>query len=204
MHKKRVSLWFPIFWRAVMPHKSVRSMNALNLAAFNGHEQEVQFLLAIKKYDINAADKTRGNPLMWASRNGHNKIHGADVNAHGEYYGNALQAASSGGYDTIVQILLEHGADVNAQVSAQGGFHRSALQAASSRGHDNIVQMLLEHGADVKALESYHGSALQAASSGGHHKIEQMLLDPGADQSVRYRSPFKKLKNFMSRKKYRV
>lgn len=65
-----------------MPHKSVRSMNALNLAAFNGHEQEVQFLLAIKKYDINAADKTRGNPLMWASRNGHNKI----VQASGSFF----------------------------------------------------------------------------------------------------------------------
>ncbi|KAJ6003848.1 hypothetical protein N7540_013130 [Penicillium herquei] len=43
-----------------------------------------------------------------------------------------------------VQMILEHGADVN----AQGGEDETALQAASSRGHDKIVQMLLEHEVD--------------------------------------------------------
>ena len=50
----------------------------------------------------------------------------------GGYYGNALQAACSGGHDKIVQMLLEHGADVN----AQGGLYGNALQAACSGGHD--------------------------------------------------------------------
>jgi ankyrin repeat protein len=40
---------------------------------------------------------------------------GADVNAQGGHYGNALQAASGGGHDSIVTLLLEKGADVNAQ-----------------------------------------------------------------------------------------
>jgi hypothetical protein len=39
-----------------------------------------------------------------------------------------------------VRILLDQGADVN----AQGGHHGNALQAASSEGHDKIVQMLQE------------------------------------------------------------
>ena len=38
---------------------------------------------------------------------------GADVNAQGGYFGNALQAASTKGYEEVVQILLENGADVD-------------------------------------------------------------------------------------------
>ncbi|KAJ6016374.1 hypothetical protein N7540_010965 [Penicillium herquei] len=36
---------------------------------------------------------------------------GADVNAQGGFYGNALLAARSGGNYTLVQMLLERGAD---------------------------------------------------------------------------------------------
>ena len=39
---------------------------------------------------------------------------GANFNAQGGYYGTALQAASSGGHLDIVQLLLDHNADVNA------------------------------------------------------------------------------------------
>src|SRR6266516_2691020 len=50
---------------------------------------------------------------------------GADVNAQGGTYGNALQAASENGQDQIVKRLLENGADVN----AQGGTYGNALYA---------------------------------------------------------------------------
>ncbi|KAF1963965.1 hypothetical protein BU23DRAFT_376242, partial [Bimuria novae-zelandiae CBS 107.79] len=44
---------------------------------------------------------------------------GADVNAQGGEYGNALQAASERDHEAIVKLLLDKGADVN----AQGGHH---------------------------------------------------------------------------------
>src|SRR4029434_11278628 len=69
---------------------------------------------------------------------------GADVNAQGGRYGNALHAASSRGHEEVVRMLLEKGADVN----AQGGQYGNALQAASSRGHKEIARMLLEKGAE--------------------------------------------------------
>ncbi|KAI3187091.1 hypothetical protein DTO032C6_3869 [Penicillium roqueforti] len=94
-------------------------MSALHLAAFNGHEQEVHLILGGDKSDVNTPDDTGIYPVIWASLNGH---------------------------DRTVELLLDRGADVN----AQGGYHGNALQAACSSGHDTIAQMLLERGADVK------------------------------------------------------
>ncbi|KAK5314358.1 hypothetical protein LTR93_010373 [Exophiala xenobiotica] len=103
-----------------------------------------------------------------------------DVNATGatgDRYGNALQAASAGGFASVVQILLDKGADVN----AQGGEWRNALHAASAKGHESVVQILLDRGAvDVNARGEY-GNALYTASSVGRKKVVQILLDKGAD-----------------------
>jgi ankyrin repeat protein len=52
---------------------------------------------------------------------------GAEVNAKGGKYGNALQAASLKDNEAIVKLLLENGAEVN----AEGGEYGNALQAAS-------------------------------------------------------------------------
>ncbi|KAI1559318.1 ankyrin repeat domain containing protein [Pyrenophora tritici-repentis] len=52
---------------------------------------------------------------------------GAEVNAQGGRYGNALQAASERGYEQVVKTLLDAGAEVN----AQGGRSCTALHAAS-------------------------------------------------------------------------
>ncbi|KAJ5365328.1 NACHT nucleoside triphosphatase [Penicillium concentricum] len=91
---------------------------------------------------------------------------GADVNAQGGYYGNALQAASQRGHQEIVNLLLNNAADVN----AQGGYYGNALQAASGCGYQEIVN----------AQGGFYGNALQAASQRGHHGIVNMLQRRGA------------------------
>jgi len=98
-----------------------------------------------------------------------------------------LYYASLIGRSEIVILLLEGGADVN----AQGGLHGNALQAASRRGYDNVVQILLNHGADVNARGEDYNNAMQVASREGYDGIVQMLLDRGADinaQGGRYGS----------------
>ena len=47
----------------------------------------------------------------------------------------------------IAKLLIEKGADVN----AQGGDYKTALHAASLRGHEAIARLLIEKGADVNA-----------------------------------------------------
>ncbi|KAF8239489.1 ankyrin, partial [Tricholoma matsutake] len=65
---------------------------------------------------------------------------GADVNAQGGRYGNALHAATWNGNQEIVKLLMEKGANVN----AQGGFFGNALQAASYSRNQEIVKLLIE------------------------------------------------------------
>ncbi len=92
-------------------------------------------------------------------------------------YGTILNAASAGGHEKIVQILLNKKVDVNAQVE----LHDTALTAASRQGHEKIVQILLNKKANVNAQGGVHGTALTAASRQGHEKIVQILLNKKVD-----------------------
>ncbi|KAI5859496.1 hypothetical protein GGS23DRAFT_320106 [Durotheca rogersii] len=106
---------------------------------------------------------------------------GANANATGLEYGNALTAAAYDGTIDIVRLLLEAGADVNA---AEGW----ALQTAATEGHYEVVLELLEHGVDVNAIvddENFEaGTALQGACEAGRTHIVSLLLDRGADPNL--------------------
>jgi hypothetical protein len=88
-----------------------------------------------------------------------------------------LYYAARLGLSTITRLLLDKGAEVN----AQGGRLRNALQAASAGGHEQVVKMLLDKDADVNAQGGFCGNALYAASDGGHEQVVKMLLDKGAE-----------------------
>jgi Ankyrin repeats (3 copies) len=104
-----------------------------------------------------------------------------DVNAQGGIFNRntALQAASHGSHEKIVQMLIDNGAHVD----EQGGLHGygAALYAASYSGHKRIVQILIDNGAEVNVRGGKYGSALNAAYHKGYKKIVQMLVDNGAD-----------------------
>ncbi|EED23384.1 ankyrin repeat-containing protein, putative [Talaromyces stipitatus ATCC 10500] len=176
-------LWFPIFWKEAMRYSKDPGMNAMHLAAFNGHQEILSLITVNEQGAINRVDRSGTNALQWACLRGHFDIvqrlleKGANVNAKGGKYGNALYAAAEGGHIHIVQTLLEKGANVNAQDKING----SALQAAAYEGHLEIVERLLEKGADVSAKGGRYGNALQAAAYRGHLEIIERLLEKGAD-----------------------
>ena len=123
--------------------QAITLMSASNTAYYN-------WIQLYNPDDPTFGSSSVSNPLYYASLLGLVEVvpqllavHGADVNAQGGFYGNALQAASFQDYDKIVEVLLANGADVN----AQGGFYGNALQAASYGGHDKIVEVLLAKGA---------------------------------------------------------
>jgi hypothetical protein len=145
---KLYSVWSQIYWRNQYP-RDPKFRTRLMVACFFGH-------VAVAKRSLED---------------------GADVNAQGGHYGNALQAASYGGHEQIVRLLLKKGADVN----AQGGHYGNALYAASYRGHEQVVRLLVEKGADVNAQCGHYGNALYAASYRGHEQVVRLLVEKGAD-----------------------
>jgi ankyrin repeat protein len=88
-----------------------------------------------------------------------------------------LYIAAERGASVLTRMLLDKGADVN----AQGGEHGNILYAALAKGNKEIVKLLLDKGADVNAQGGVYGNVLVAASFGGYKEIVKLLLDKGAD-----------------------
>lgn len=99
---------------------------------------------------------------------------GADVNAQHEKYGTALEAACAWNFK-LVELLLEHGADVQLQNCA-------AWYEAARSGGIFSLRLLLEHGIDVNHVSQEHGTALHAAMDTwdrfGYPPGEYILLSP--------------------------
>jgi ankyrin repeat protein len=78
---------------------------------------------------------------------------------------------------SMIQLLLRHGVDVNAEPRAHWG--RSALQQAVEIGNLEIIQFLLDRGADVNCPPAPLGgaTALQVAAIKGFLGIAKLLLD---------------------------
>ena len=94
-----------------------------------------------------------------------------------------LCLAAEHGHERMVKLLLDKGADVN----AQDGEYGNALRAASARGHETVVKLLLDRNANVNAQGRRYGNALQQASAKGHKAVVKLLLDRGADVNAQGR-----------------
>ncbi|KAI0383348.1 ankyrin [Hypomontagnella monticulosa] len=91
----------------------------------------------------------------------------------------ALQYAAFGGQTSVLQLLLDKGASVNAEYRPFG----DALQAAAYKGRLNIALLLLDKGADINARRGGWGSAIQAATGYSSHVIP-LLIDHGVSADV--------------------
>ena len=105
---------------------------------------------------------------------------GADVNAQGERYGNALQAASVGGHRAVVDWQWR-----GTQTSTRKADPLAMPCRRHQLGGHRAVELLLERGADVNAQGGYFGNALHAASWSGDRAVMELLLERGADVNVK-------------------
>jgi hypothetical protein len=162
--------------------KYSKKVGILAYAVETGSVAVCSYLIRLGTLDLDSKDSKRRTPLYIAAEKGAIVLirmlldKGADVNAQGGEYGNALQAASAGGHKEMATLLLDKGADVN----AQGGRYGNALQAALEKGHKEIATLLLDKGADINAQGGLYGNALQAASAGGYKETETLLQKQGA------------------------
>jgi ankyrin repeat protein len=91
----------------------------------------------------------------------------------------ALLEASMNGQASLVQLLLNAGANVDGTNAS--GF--TALYAASQHGHLPTVNILLDAGADVNHATDYGFTSLHIASIHGHVEVIRRLLSvPGINK----------------------
>ncbi|KAH6971413.1 ankyrin repeat-containing domain protein [Ilyonectria sp. MPI-CAGE-AT-0026] len=98
---------------------------------------------------------------------------GIDANASSP----ALVVAAGGGHMELVKLLLDCGADINAQLDECGDMN--PLKLSVDNGHFNMVKLLLDKGADINAqTPSDDGStALELAAFNGYLDIVHLLLE---------------------------
>ena len=167
----------------------------LSIAASYGYEDVVDTLLRWEE-----GPSTNGNingkgfnaeqlddALIAATFFGHQRVamrllaSGADPNAQDMDGGRVLELASRYEHPKVIEILLEHGADVN----GKGGIAGNAL-TASVRSNTEILKILIAHGADVNAPGTeFYCSALHAASIQPSVDVVNILLEHGANVNAK-------------------
>ena len=79
---------------------------------------------------------------------------------------------------SVLRLLLEHGADINAQ--SESG--RTALHWGSINGAVEVVRLLLEYGADVEPKANDGKAALEYAGEEGHDEVVKLLREHEANK----------------------
>jgi uncharacterized protein len=104
----------------------------------------------------------------------------ADPNREGKNGASPLEDASLKGFEQMIELLLDHGAQVN-HVNAGSG--TTALYAAASFGKGDVVKLLLERGADPNLCGMGHKSPYQAALENGYREIAMQTQQHGGSKS---------------------
>ena len=99
----------------------------------------------------------------------------------------ALVEAAIAGHLETAQLLIEAGADVNANVTVNDkGLITTALMAAAQNGKTDCVRMLIEKGANINARENRIGlTALMLAAARGNAETVRLLVEKGANVDAR-------------------
>ena len=172
----------------------------LHYAATSGQEAVVKLLIANgAAVNITAINGTQ--PLGDAAVAGDVAMvklllaSGAKVNLQPEdklMCGTALHAAANGGHSDIVDLLIAHGANVNAvyrngtPLHEAAGFRRgSNTRREMDKRSVELVEKLLAHGANVNAKSPSRGhTPLHQAARSGRYKLAECLIAAGADISA--------------------
>jgi ankyrin repeat protein len=95
----------------------------------------------------------------------------------------ALHFAAFGGQPKIVELLLAHGAKVDA--IAKNRFANTPLLVGLLTRQGDVARVLLAHGADVNFKQGEGVTALHEAAQSGDLETVRMLLDAGADPKTK-------------------
>lgn len=92
-----------------------------------------------------------------------------------------LHRAAEVGHVALVELLLDHGASIDARTRFRTPMHgrATALILAAAQGHDAVTKLLLDRHAAIDLLDANHQSALGFAAEKGHVAIVTRLVGSG-------------------------
>ncbi|KAF7713452.1 Uncharacterized protein PECH_001310 [Penicillium ucsense] len=166
---------------ATINHSSPRSLHSSLLAAAEQGKPEVARFLIRNGADVNACDRSGFSPLTKSAQRGHLSIVQLLLEAGAEFDGSGsspLIEACAHDHTQVVRFLLRNGANVD--VFDQSGF--SPLTRPCERGYLSLVLALLESGIDVTKPDRTGQAAITTTND---TNIILLLLGHGADIHVR-------------------
>jgi len=137
-----------------------------------GTDIDIQLLEAAKAGDLELVKKLVATNL--------HAVNCRDVDGR---HSTPLHFAAGYNRVSVVEYLLEHGADVHAK--DKGGL--VPLHNACSYGHYEVTELLIKHGACVNVADLWKFTPLHEAASKGKFEICKILLKHGADPEKKNR-----------------
>lgn len=137
-------------------------------SSFKGGDLSIedQLFVAIKYRDI----RQGGQFIDFFTKNG------VDLNQVERLDKTPLKLAAEEGFQDIVQILIDNGADVNGKPQ-----QRTPLMDAAQKGKKDAVQALLKNNADIDAVDKEGDTALHVAALAGQAEMCEFLMANGAN-----------------------
>jgi hypothetical protein len=161
----QASIWVPSCLR--YRHLHWKGWSDLALASYLGLSEVVEDILFKEKPDVDLETENDNNigrtPLSWAAE---------------------------GGYEAVVKLLLEKGAEIEA---GDDIFGRTPLSLAAEGGHEAVVKLLLKKGAEIEAGDNGEFDSrtpLLWAVGEGHETVVKLLLENGAEIEAKDRGEF--------------
>ncbi|XP_071818880.1 transient receptor potential cation channel subfamily A member 1 homolog isoform X3 [Apostichopus japonicus] len=174
-------------------------MTPLHVACTHGSTEIVAMLIK-KGAAIRCKDEQDNTPLHLACLEGHTEIvkllfsAGEDQNVLGEMltdkdnnnFGNPLHLAVDSGENDIIELCLNHNANVNAVC----GGRNTPLHSACESSNIDTVKLLVERGAKIDSRNSEQSTPLHKACRTNRHRVVEYLLTNGASIERRDKDNF--------------
>ena len=148
-------------------HKKEK-VSSFHVAVANAYVDDVREMVKNSPFLVSAKGSQGATAMHWICL--HGSVNVTEL-GDSDYYANILDFNANGEYETILKLLIDEGADLNATMMA--GI--TPLHLAASYGSLESVKLLVENGARIDTVDDLGQSATDRAEMNNDIKIRQFI-----------------------------